>query len=419
MKLLLSLVALFFWVAFLAVVFWLSTTEVFAVEVGSGIWFFAIVLISVLGLLVVWSVADLSHHFFIRIFLLTAVGVLTAASIVLGIRFRPFRLENINFKLGALLGIGGYNDIEYWDLPPAKPEVTMGDLLPEAQDQGYCGNCWAMSAAAMMSARINKNARDAGQSLPLTKRTSCLSSSTDLKYWHASPQAITEADSYVRDSSLNSMVGKCLQGYLTKGLEIARDVGVVPGNCVPLFAGQQSEPGARCNTCDSPESVAPDGKRYCIHGGDGAYRYDKCTSSRSTTLPLVRTRNIRRVRGEEAMKREISANGPITCILNFYTLPGGDRAAWTLIKNGQYVMNINPGFVAKPEMDGEGYTKDNKEGLHQVVVYGYGEAGDGTRYWDVRNSWGKSWGVQGSIKVQRGIDAWNIENSCYTAEVYN
>ncbi|CAJ1978781.1 unnamed protein product [Sphenostylis stenocarpa] len=42
---------------------------------------------------------------------------------------------------------------------------------------------------------------------------------------------------------------------------------------------------------------------------------------------------------------------------------------------------------------------------HSVTVVGYGEAGDGTKYWLVKNSWGTEWGEKGYIRMKRDIHA--------------
>lgn len=38
---------------------------------------------------------------------------------------------------------------------------------------------------------------------------------------------------------------------------------------------------------------------------------------------------------------------------------------------------------------------------HAVAIVGYGTAEDGTKYWKIRNSWGKTWGEAGYMKIQR------------------
>ncbi|PON56386.1 Cysteine Protease [Parasponia andersonii] len=42
---------------------------------------------------------------------------------------------------------------------------------------------------------------------------------------------------------------------------------------------------------------------------------------------------------------------------------------------------------------------------HAVTIVGYGTTDDGTKYWLVKNSWGKSWGENGYMKILRDVES--------------
>jgi len=54
---------------------------------------------------------------------------------------------------------------------------------------------------------------------------------------------------------------------------------------------------------------------------------------------------------------------------------------------------------------------------HCVQITGYGTSADGTPYWNIRNSWGRSWGESGYLQVERNKDLCGVAEEVTIAKV--
>ena len=100
---------------------------------------------------------------------------------------------------------------------------------------------------------------------------------------------------------------------------------------------------------------------------------------------------------EEALMTEIFERGPIGCGVNAGPLD-----------------NVPRGFT------GVFKTDVIAESNHDISVVGWGtEESTGTPYWVMRNSWGEYFADEGFVKIERGNNTVNIEDSCYFANPKN
>ena len=394
---------LFLYFILIASFYTLLTTHIFQVRVNGFLWWIFLFYLFYLGFRTIQLWRRVPGNLRIKVNLTILYFLLLGVSVLMAVRFKSFSLKNINF--GSIIFFPwGISHLDTNNYPAPKDEVTYEKYLPPVINQGGCSSCWAVASATMLSARLNIEEGLIRDSSILGKKN-CIND--DDRLWHFSPQAIIDFD---KISSLTK-TGKCNSSFYYQGLKIA-EKGIPPMSCVPNFSS--CEPNCR-KDCDSPETeyYRSDIQKIvkgCLLPGQGSNKWTSCTSGESMTLH--KAKNIRTLSGEEEMKKEISKNGPIQCLINIYKKRNGEYAGWTLSDNSI----VSAGYVVRPTNDKNEYTKSFNMGAHSIVVYGYGVSGD-IPYWDVRNSWGEAWGYRGNIKIERGIDAWNIEKHCLTAEV--
>jgi len=98
---------------------------------------------------------------------------------------------------------------------------------------------------------------------------------------------------------------------------------------------------------------------------------------------------------EAALMKEIYTRGPISCTVNASPLEEKDV---TRKYQGVWTTEVQGGSN------------------HAIMLTGYGVDKDtGMKYWILRNSWGEYWANDGFLKVERGKNVINIEDSCFYA----
>lgn len=405
--------------------FWFFTTETFAIRISSGIWWFYLLIAIAMLFFATTYMFRMQLHGTVRfVFLLVVLGLLGGIS-VLGIEHQPFNAENLDQRIGLVPAFSDddafpVDETEWKDLVAPKDKVNLEQFLPAPMNQKKCGSCWAVASAAALSARYNKFLSDTGKEEKIDSFTNCTPVGVEMKDWHFSPQYILDEDEFPLDSNTctTDSHGKCNGNNQLEGFRIAQN-GVPNTKCIPYFI----EWDEQCNTkCGSPETdylSCPEGVKSNKCLKKPGVKWTTCADG-SSLKKKAETYDIRHVKGEAAMMNEIFEYGPILCGLNFYTKSNSYNAAWTLSDKsslwGKYADLISKGYVVRPEMDGAEYTKSFGEGGHALVLYGYGEH-NGVKYWNARNSWGKLWGNNGNIRIERGVDAWNIESFCASAKV--
>ncbi|CAO2151969.1 unnamed protein product [Urochloa humidicola] len=101
---------------------------------------------------------------------------------------------------------------------------------------------------------------------------------------------------------------------------------------------------------------------------------------------------------------------PAATIRSFQLMPAGDEAALAMAVAKQPVsVAIDASSMEFQHYAGGVFTADKCKASinHAVTVVGYGVE-DGTRYWLIKNSWGKFWGQEGYLKLEMGVGACGI-----------
>ena len=227
-------------------------------------------------------------------------------------------------------------------------------VVSDVKDQGQCGSCWAFSATEQIESEWVLAGND-----PLV----------------FAPQQIVSCDKV--DQGCNGGNTETAYAYVEKAGGMALE------SAYPYKSGTSGNTG-RC-------------KKFETAGGDVesfSYVVPECKKGKCND------------QDEDKMAAALASHGPASICVN--------AGAWQTYTKG-VMTNLQCGSHAANALDHcvqvvgyTGYTGDAKacgKGLEDKCV------------WNVRNSWGTSWGYQGYIRVQMGKNACGIANDATFAKV--
>ena len=230
---------------------------------------------------------------------------------------------------------------------PSPSPPTAPPPLPQ-----YCGSCWAHGALSALADRV-KIARS-GEGIDI----------------NLSIQYILNCGT----------AGSCYGGSATSTYEYISQSGHVPyDTCQPYLACSSDSSIGFCDSVDTTctaSTAAMNTCRTCSTFGVDCVAINE--------YPNASIAEYGTVDGEADMMAEIFARGPIAV-----------------------------GVDAEPllEYTGGVFSYSGSSSVNHIVsIYGWGVDTDGTKYWNVRNSWGEYWGEAGHFRIERGVNALQIES---------
>ena len=245
------------------------------------------------------------------------------------------------FALAIVAVVSGEEEEEAWDLRTQYPRCAAW----RPYDQGACSSCCAHAVAAALGARA------------------CLNDGFNLR--------LSAAQLWDCGGTASCDAGGSLIGLIdTVGSGDTAGVALLPEACSNSSAPLR-DPNA--SVCYARQAQCAETPRVLQSALFMDFVMFLASSPPSTTADAM-------------LMIELRKNGPVVSVL---TLRGDDIAAFFAVRSAEVV--FDPRATAWQPLK-----------RHCIMVYGWGVAADGTRFWRVQNSLGVAWGGGGVGRVVRG-----------------
>ena len=237
----------------------------------------------------------------------------------------------------------------------------------------WCGSCWAHAVTSALADRVNgMNARAPGAregSQPARRGSAMLAVQNLL--------------------DCAGTAGTCNGGSWELSFEFARKTGITDDSCSPYLGSDRNcLGGARmCTLCYSDGTCVPvpGARKFRVEEWD--YMNASSYGSKVSSAPAI-----------AAMQEEILQRGPIVCSMQ--TEDDDNAHPWHCYEGGVYRTNST-------------FASTN----HVINLLGWGTAEDGVDFWIGRHSGGTIFGEDGFFRIERGVNALNIESHCGWATI--
>ena len=338
------------------------------------------------------------------------------------------------------------NEIKKFNIIPNLPEnfdgrKVWGEYLSPILNQGKCGSCWAFATTATLADRFNILSQGKIKiTLSPTKLIICDWNGTQFIFPH--PDAVQVAANIEYLNFISNLGGGCYGNTLLDAWRYIYLLGCTTLECLPYnydYSRIIADKSEKQQILLGTEPVKPDYTQgnFWSHRADFLnYSLSDFKSGEEKT-PLCSD-----VSGQYGDMCVDFRHSPFTTINSgtpaqfwrssiYYVVPGTKKFngsdenimseiyQWGPVTSG---FNVYPDFYEfnpKTEIykwDGQG----PQVGGHAIEIVGWGEE-KGMKYWLIKNSFGKEWGIDGYFKMLRGINMCKIEENvvCGIPDFFN